>query len=149
MLDKVSNKEAKFEDFMKEQRKVVQLIINDVKKKMNEDVQIGDNVKYHCDVCKQGYLTKRKGKDGMFWGCNNYPECKNSKPDLKGKPDMSATPRKEKVIDPSLSTETFNCPECKKGKLVQRNGAKGKFWGCNNYPKCKKTCPDDNNKPKC
>lgn len=147
-LDKVSNKEAKFEDFMKEQRNVVQLIINDVKKKMTENVQIGDNVKYLCDKCNEGYLMKRKGKDGPFWGCNNYPTCSNSKPDLKGKPDMSATPRKDKVVDPTLSTEQFTCPECKKGKLVQRSGVKGKFWGCNNYPKCKKTAPDENNKPK-
>lgn len=148
MLDKVSNKEAKFADFMKEQRNVVSLIIEDVKKKVKENVSIGDNVKYQCDACNQGFLSRRKGKDGYFWGCNNYPECKCTKPDVKGKPDMSAQPRKEKVVDPSLSTEQFDCPECKKGKLVQRNGAKGKFWGCNNYPKCKKAVPDDNNKPK-
>lgn len=30
------------------------------------------------------------------------------------------------------------CPRCG-GKLVERNGKYGKFWGCSNYPSCKYT----------
>lgn len=30
------------------------------------------------------------------------------------------------------------CPECG-GKLVERNGKYGTFWGCSNYPKCRFT----------
>lgn len=32
-----------------------------------------------------------------------------------------------------------NCPECKDGHLVVRNGKYGKFMGCIKYPKCKYT----------
>lgn len=31
------------------------------------------------------------------------------------------------------------CPQCKRGLLVLRNGKRGKFYGCNNYPNCKFT----------
>lgn len=40
------------------------------------------------------------------------------------------------------------CPYCKTGKLFQRNGSNGKFWGCSNWKTgCKVTFPDENNKP--
>lgn len=29
------------------------------------------------------------------------------------------------------------CPECGKGKMVQKTGPKGKFLGCDTYPACK------------
>ncbi len=32
-----------------------------------------------------------------------------------------------------------NCPKCKEGQLIHRNGSKGEFLGCSNYPKCKYT----------
>lgn len=30
---------------------------------------------------------------------------------------------------------TMSCPECD-GQLVERNGARGSFLGCSNYPRC-------------
>lgn len=35
-----------------------------------------------------------------------------------------------KKYDPTL------CPECG-GKLRERRGTYGKFWGCSNYPRCR------------
>jgi DNA topoisomerase-1 len=29
------------------------------------------------------------------------------------------------------------CPDCKDGKLVERDGKYGRFISCSNYPKCK------------
>jgi restriction system protein len=53
--------------------------------------------------------------------------------------------RLEEILD---STETIKtkdankeskaCPRCG-SKLVERNGRKGKFSGCNSYPKCRYT----------
>jgi restriction system protein len=37
-----------------------------------------------------------------------------------------------------FNKEEEKCPQCS-GKLVERNGKYGKFWGCSNYPKCKFT----------
>ena len=45
----------------------------------------GDNV---CPRCHQGVLLQRKGKNGLFWGCSNYPKCRMTCNDREGKPDM-------------------------------------------------------------
>ena len=45
----------------------------------------GENV---CPRCHQGVLTKRKGKNGVFWGCSNYPKCRMTCNDKEGKPDL-------------------------------------------------------------
>jgi len=45
---------------------------------------------HKCKVCGKG-LSRRPGKNkGTFWwGCSGYPECKQTYPDIKGKPDYS------------------------------------------------------------
>lgn len=45
----------------------------------------GENV---CPACHQGVLMQRKGKNGIFWGCSNYPKCRMTCNDKAGKPDM-------------------------------------------------------------
>lgn len=40
----------------------------------------------------------------------------------------------------------YPCPECGSA-MCRRNGRTGHFWGCSNYPDCKKTMKDDNGKP--
>ena len=45
----------------------------------------GENV---CPRCHQGVLMQRKGKNGIFWGCSNYPKCRMTCDDKDGKPDM-------------------------------------------------------------
>lgn len=38
-----------------------------------------------------GHYIRRKGEKGAFWGCNNYPECRNAVTDRNGQPDFTAT----------------------------------------------------------
>ncbi|MCR5758673.1 MAG: DNA topoisomerase 3 [Selenomonas sp.] len=45
----------------------------------------GENV---CPRCHSGVLTQRKGKNGLFWGCSNYPKCRMTCNDKDGKPDL-------------------------------------------------------------
>ena len=45
----------------------------------------GDNV---CPRCGQGVMLQRKGKNGIFWGCSNYPKCRLTCNDKDGQPDM-------------------------------------------------------------
>lgn len=33
---------------------------------------------HKCPECEEGYLQKRKGKKGIFWGCSGYPKCKHT-----------------------------------------------------------------------
>ncbi|MBX9158383.1 restriction endonuclease [Bacillus cereus group sp. MYBK15-3] len=43
-------------------------------------------------------------------------------------------------IDITYNVVEHDCPVCKTGKMVVRNGYHGrKFYGCSNYPKCKNT----------
>ena len=54
---------------------------------------------------------------GKFYGCSAYPKCKFTQP---------------------FETKTYgDCPDCEKGKVVQKKTRKGKmFWACNQWPKC-------------
>jgi DNA topoisomerase III len=45
----------------------------------------GENV---CPRCHQGVLIQRKGRNGVFWGCSNYPKCRMTCNDKNGKPDL-------------------------------------------------------------
>jgi DNA topoisomerase-3 len=54
---------------------------------------------HSCDC--GGRYTRRKGEKGAFWGCNNYPECRNAVPDRNGQPDFTAM------------NFDANCPKCK------------------------------------
>jgi DNA topoisomerase-1 len=63
-------------------------------------------------------------KNGKFLSCKNYPECVGARK-ITG----------EELEGPKETGEM--CPDCKKGKLVEREGKYGKFISCANYPKCK------------
>lgn len=88
-----------------------------------------------CPTCQQGTLRRRKGPKGFFWGCSNYPECKQTYPDEKGHPKTTPDPE-------------YACPTCKTGVLRKRKGSAGAFWGCSNYASgCKQTFNDYRGKP--
>ena len=48
------------------------------------------------------------------------------------------------VTNPNVSK--YKCSDCG-GGLIRRQGNNGFWWGCENYPKCKKTFVDKNGKP--
>jgi DNA topoisomerase-3 len=50
-----------------------------------------------------GFYKQHKGEHGLFWGCSNYPACKNSLPDNNGKPNFKAN------IRPEIKSK---CPKC-------------------------------------
>ena len=49
------------------------------------------------------------------------------------------------IKDKNVS-QKYRCLNCG-GGLIRRNGKNGFWWGCENYPKCKKTFLDKNGKP--
>ncbi|HEX4824602.1 MAG TPA: type I DNA topoisomerase [Candidatus Polarisedimenticolaceae bacterium] len=60
-------------------------------------------------------LAVKQGRFGEFTSCSNYPKCRYIK-------------MKETGVD---------CPECGKGKIVERKSKRGKlFFGCDRYPDC-------------
>ncbi|MDX1490643.1 MAG: topoisomerase DNA-binding C4 zinc finger domain-containing protein [Pseudohongiellaceae bacterium] len=40
---------------------------------------------FRCTYCGQ-LLRQRTGKNGKFWGCSQFPECRHTWPDENGKP---------------------------------------------------------------
>lgn len=45
---------------------------------------------HKCGACSTGLSRRPTKKKGVFWwGCSNYPTCKMTYPDIKGKPDFS------------------------------------------------------------
>lgn len=101
-----------------------------------------DSATYPCPDCGDGQLRRLKSKTGFFWGCSNYNRegnpCKATFPDNKGKPGQRP-----------VQSHDHPCPACGEGYLQRRAGKKpGTYWwGCNAYPACKHTAPDDHGKP--
>jgi len=57
-----------------------------------------------CPNCG-GALVKRKGKNGEFWGCANYPKCRATFNDVSGKPDFDS---KKFPFEQIISSNNFN-----------------------------------------
>jgi len=43
---------------------------------------------YTCSVCEKG-LCRRPGKKGFWWSCSGYPQCTQTYPDTKGRPNVT------------------------------------------------------------
>lgn len=83
-----------------------------------------------CEKCGKPMVIKH-GRFGKFMACSGYPDCKFTKPIVKG--------------------TGVACPKCGK-EIVERQGRKGRtFYGCSGYPDCtqiywyrpvEKKCPE-------
>ena len=84
-----------------------------------------------CEKCGKPMAIKH-GRFGDFIACTGYPECKNTKPIVKG--------------------VGVRCPDCGE-EIVERRSKKGRlFYGCSGYPKCKNVYwnrPVDKKCPEC
>jgi DNA topoisomerase-1 len=76
-----------------------------------------------CPKCA-GPMVIKLSKNGKFLSCKNFPECVGARK-ITG----------EELEGPKETGEM--CPDCKVGKLVERDGRFGRFISCANYPKCK------------
>jgi DNA topoisomerase-1 len=82
-----------------------------------------------CPRC-QSRLALKQGRFGEFTACSDYPKCRYVK----------------------MKETDVTCPQCGKGKIVERRSRRGKvFYGCAAYPDCDfvlwrrpvdKACPD-------
>ncbi len=105
-----------------------------------------------CPTCGKP-MRRRKGRNGFFWGCSGYPECKTTLPDVRGKPGKhtpyrsGSSTRKTRSAGTRAKTSSKDyqagnpCPKCRDGKLAQRTFKQGRnagkaFLGCTNYPRC-------------
>jgi DNA topoisomerase I len=83
-----------------------------------------------CPKCGAKMVVKL-ARNGKFYSCARFPECDG------------ALTEEGKIVEPPKETgET--CPQCKEGKLLEREGKFGKFIACNRFPKCKFIKKDEN-----
>jgi DNA topoisomerase I len=92
-------------------------------------VTINTGIKtFDCPSCAVGKLVKRKVKKSKpFFSCNNYPECTTTFPLKNNAPDFDWEPPK---------ASEFDCPKCKKNKLVKRDGKFGDYFSCEDSKGC-------------
>ncbi len=91
-----------------------------------------------CEKCGAP-MKLRRSRYGVFYGCSNYPDCKNIRKTAK-----------EQRAEPTPTGVT--CPECGKGQIQEKRSRRGKiFYSCDRYPDCKyalwnkpvaKPCPE-------
>jgi len=85
---------------------------------------MGDAPKeFPCPLCG-GPMVYKLSKNGRFMSCAKFPTCLGAR-----KEDGS------EIAPPKDIGEA--CPECKNGKLMEREGRFGRFIACSNFPKCK------------
>ena len=107
------------------------------KDKIEKITNLGDaDESMKCPLCG-GPMVIKLSKNGKFLSCANFPKCVGAR-----KMDGS-------IMEGPKETGEM-CPECKTGKLIEREGRFGKFISCNNYPKCKfiKKSPEEEAKAK-
>lgn len=80
-----------------------------------------------CPECG-GELAVRKGRYGEFIACLAFPKCRYSR-NLKEDNAEKKETKKPNGIG-------VKCPKCENGEVVERFSRRGKFYGCNHYPKC-------------
>lgn len=81
-----------------------------------------------------GEMTMRSGRFGPFYSCAKCKAAANFRGEAKKRAEAeNPAPAKPKPIDTDLA-----CPDCGK-KMLLRMGRTGRFLGCSDYPKCKKT----------
>ncbi len=94
------------------------------KNKIDKITNMGDAPKeFPCPQCG-GPMVYKLSKTGRFMSCAKFPECLGAR-----REDGSEIAPPKELGEP--------CPQCKDGKLIEREGRFGRFIACANYPKCK------------
>ncbi|AWI35145.1 DNA topoisomerase 3 [Helicobacter apodemus] len=140
----IETSELQRKQFLEE---VTKEVINEIQRiNNNQDFKILEDEskpKIQCPQCNKGFLQKRKGKYGDFWGCSEFKQgCKAIYPDNKGTPNLETKQ--------ANNDTTHKCPQCNKGFLQRMQNKKGSWWwGCSEFKQgCKAMYYDDNGKPK-
>lgn len=88
---------------------------------------VTEGVGQPCPSCGEGTLVGKRGRFGVFAGCDRYPDCTYIH--RTGPPPPEQLPF------------TVICPGCRTGHFVARRARRtgSVFWGCSGYPTCSTT----------
>ena len=124
-LEAIAQGKGSLDAFLSEQKRLLPTLLAPILERKASPAHV-------CPDCGAALQRRKRKKDGSwFWSCSAYPDCKTILPDDNGKP---GSPRPK----PTLSEHA--CKACGK-PLVLRSSAKGKFYGCSDYPRCKQIYP--------
>jgi DNA topoisomerase-1 len=134
-LDEIAEGKVEKLNELKDFYKLFEPLVLKANREMNKDKPKPVETDKLCPDCG-AKMVIRKGKFGDFLACGRYPHCKHTEKIIV---EGATTVPPQPVI-----TTDFTCPNCKKGKLVQRTAKSGKnagslFYACNQFPKCKTT----------
>ena len=122
-LDDIANGDREYEKTLKEFYTPFSKEVKS-KDKVDKVTNMGDAPEGTvCPKCGASMVIKLS-RSGKFFSCSKFPECDG------------ALTEEGKVVEPPKETGEA-CPDCKDGKLIEREGKYGKFIACSNYPKCK------------
>lgn len=92
-LEAISHREMPIHEFMEKQQEYINTLLANLAK-----TQIKPSASaVTCPACGKR-MRRIKGKNGYFWACTGYPECKKTFNDKKGKPDTSPTRKYAKKL---------------------------------------------------
>lgn len=164
-LDQIADGDKKMVPILKEFYIPFKKNLKEKAKTLNKDEITTEKTDLKCPDCGKPVIL-RLGRNGKFYGCSGYPDCKYTAPASdKEKSEMEAAPTgkvcsdcgKDLVIKrgrfgvflgcagyPECKhTERIEkkvggiCPKCNVGEIVERKSKRGKyFYGCNKYPEC-------------
>jgi len=140
-LDDIAQGKGDLASFFEGQTRWITDLMRQLKQSPSSDKHaFADKTNQHpCPDCDKA-LRRRKGKNGFFWGCSGYPDCKTTRPDKNGKPGKETAKTSVKNNSPVSIGDT--CPQCQSGTLLQRamkggNNEGKPFIGCTRFPECK------------
>lgn len=122
-LDDIANGDREYEKTLKEFYTPFSKEVKS-KDKLEKMTNMGDApADILCPKCQSAMIVKL-AKNGKFLSCSKFPECTGAR-------TIDGT----ELEGPKETGEA--CPDCKDGKLIERDGRFGRFIACSNYPKCK------------
>lgn len=165
-LDQIEEGDVKWTKVLKEFwspfEKTLEKAQEEMKNLKKQEIPTGIN----CGKCSDGKMMIKWGRNGSFLACSNYPDCNHTEDFNKSLDGKITIVPKEYHQDkcPKCSsrleiksgkygkflrceeypkcdttlpfTIDVQCPECKKGKFVEKRGRFKTFYGCSQYPEC-------------
>lgn len=123
-LYQMSNGKDDLQSFLQDQISFLQKLVQAATKVTIQQGQTSGKV---CPECGS-VMVLRHGKYGDFYGCSNYPKCRH-------------TEQAGGTVEVAEKDRTYQCPRCKEGWFVKRNGKYGPFWICSKEG-CNTKCAD-------
>ena len=128
-LDRIALAQKDYVKFMEGEYEPLIKELEDADKNVQkEDLIVFGKSDEKCDKCGKPMEIKL-GKYGKFLSCVDFPKCKGIK---------SLAGEDEDMDFENYYLKQDKCEKCG-GQMQLKNSKYGKFWGCENYPKCKNT----------